>query len=430
MDARLPLNPNLGFYRKSAKELKRAVAAQDEGAVARLVRSHPRYRGRQVVDLQGADVSLGDAQLVIAREHGFSTWAEFKAAIEKAAANPESSASDRLVAAIKGADHNTVRDLLTQDRSLAAASDSQGVLPLVEACERGFLEIVRLLLDAGADPREPQALLSAAHSGPTKRAPALDVVELLIERGAPNDIFTHAALGRVDDIRRELPNVDINARGPAGSPALSLAAGNGHVEAVRVLLEAGAQPSAGLWAYVFLHIWGASYREIATMLVDRGAPCSFHEACLLSHLPTVRRLLAADPDLKDRRGGPDGLLPMERAIFSGDVELARVLVEAGAADPTGQGRALVEAESQQGKTFAGALYRNCSFQNANFQDCNLRNVVLHDVDLSGARIGMVNLTGVRIDAAWIDGLTIYGIEVQPLLVQERKRREAEKKKAK
>jgi ankyrin repeat protein len=427
MDARLPLNPNLGFYRKSAKELKRAIAARDAGALARLVAGHPRYQGESPARAAEGGVSLKDAQLVIAREHGFATWAEFKTAVEKAAASPQPKPADRLLAAIKAGDGEAVRELLASAPALAVARDSEGLSPLVEACDRGLMEMVRLLLDAGADARQQGALEAAAHAGPHKMRAALDVVKLLIERGAPNDFYTHAMLGLAEDIRRDLATTDVNTPGPSGATALDLAAGNGHVEAVRLLLDAGATPSAALWRRVFLHTWSADYREIARMLVDRGAPCTFKEACEIGHAPAARRLLAANPELKDRPGPFDDL-PMNAAILRGDVELARVLLEAGAADPRGQGRALVDAEPQRGKNLTGALYRNCTFDNANFQSCSFEGVVLHDVDLSGMRISFANLKGVSIGECGISGMTIWGIEVEPLLAQEQRRRAAEKKK--
>ena len=427
MDARLPLNPNLGFYRKSAKELKRAIAARDAGAVARLIAGHPRYKGESPASAAAGDVSLKDAQLVIAREHGFTTWAEFKVAVEKAAASPQPTPADRLMAAIKAGDRDAARELLASAPGLASTPDSAGTLPLVEACDRGLLEMVRLLLDAGADGRQRGALEAAAHAGPHKMRAALDVVALLIERGAPNDFYTHAMLGKAEDLRHDLASTDVNAPRPSGTTALDLAAGNGHVEAVRVLLDAGANPTAALWHRIFLHTWSADYREIARMLVDRGAPCTFNEACEIGHAPAVRRLLAANPELKDRPG-PFGELPMAAAIVRGDVELARALLEAGAADPRGQGRALVDAAPQRGKSFGGAVFRNCSFDNANFQSCSFEGVVLHDVDLSGMRISFANLKNVSIGECGISGLTIWGIEVEPLLAEEQRRRASAKTK--
>jgi hypothetical protein len=412
MDARLPLHPNLGFYRKSAKELKRALAASEPAALARLAKSHPR---------PPSEVTLKDAQLVIARELGFGTWAELKTAVEEAARTPALSPADQVLAAVKARDEAGLRALLASHPGVPLGP------PLVEACDRGALPIVTALLDAGADAREPEALFSAAHPGPHKSRPALDVIEVLIARGAPDDFLTHAALGKVDDLRRELPGVEINARGRGGNSALGLAAGNGHVEAVKLLLEAGAEPTQHLLEHVFLHAWGAPYREIARLFLDRGLTCSFTEACMVIHLPTVRRLLAADPELKDRPD-EDGVVPIMDAVLHAEGDLARVLLEAGAADPTGQGRALVEGEPQRGQRFERTVFRNCTFDRANFHDCSLENVIFSDVDLSGARFRMINLSNVHIDSAWINGLTIYGIEVAPLLAAEQRRRAAEKKK--
>src|SRR5262245_18567755 len=134
MDARLPSNPNLGFYRRLAKDLKHALVADDPKAKARLAQHHPRFRGRSV--------SLGDAQLVIAREHGYSAGSELRRAVESAATTPGASPIDELISAIPVGDLDRVRRSLAVDRPLARQSDSKGTLPLVEACDRGALAIV------------------------------------------------------------------------------------------------------------------------------------------------------------------------------------------------------------------------------------------------------------------------------------------------
>jgi ankyrin repeat protein len=426
MDARLPLNPNLGFYRKTAKELKRAIAAGDAAALARLIASHPRYQGQQAKSVEAGKVSLKDTQLVIARGHGLATWAEFKAAVEKAAATPQPTPAERLLAAIQAGDGDAARALVASDPALVSRPTPDGSIPFIEACDRGRVDMVRILLDAGADARDPRALAAAAHPGPHKKKAAMEVVDLLIARGAANDVYTQAMLGRADELRRALPGVDVNAPGPSGATALALAAGNGHAEAARVLLEAGATPTKKIWDHVLLHLWGASYREIARLMVDHGAACSFEEACEIGHAGAARRLLTADPTLKDRPAG-DGVLPLDRAILRGNAEIAAVLVEAGAADPHGQGRALAETEPQRGRNVARAVFRNCTLDNANFQSCSFENVVFHDVDLSGVQISYANLAGVRIGECSIKGLVIWGIEVEPLLAKEQQRRRAAKK---
>jgi len=75
---RLPPRPNLDQYRKQAKELLSAVRAGDAGA-RRLFRvHHPRRPG----EIDVSRFRLADAQLVVAREHGFTSWTTFAVAVQ------------------------------------------------------------------------------------------------------------------------------------------------------------------------------------------------------------------------------------------------------------------------------------------------------------------------------------------------------------
>jgi uncharacterized protein len=69
--------------------------------------------------------------------------------------------------------------------------------------------------------------------------------------------------------------------------------------------------------------------DIARLLIDRGAPVSFPEACALGDQARVQELLAADPSALNTRS-PDGFPPMPMAIFFGHGALARWLIEQGA----------------------------------------------------------------------------------------------------
>ncbi|HEY4160275.1 MAG TPA: ankyrin repeat domain-containing protein, partial [Polyangiaceae bacterium] len=330
------------------------------------------------------------------------------------------------------ADLDTVRALCARHARLAAQRDSKGSWPLVEACDRGALEIARALLDAGADAKQGDPLLAAAHAGPHKKGPALAVVALLLDRGAPNDLFTHALLGRVDELKRDLLGADVNALGPADSSALFLAAWNGQREAVQVLLDAGAEPNPvgrngqSTWQCLMLHIWSERHREIARLLLARGVPCTFQEACILSHTPTIERMLAVDPGLKDRANDA-GVTPLGIAVLNADVELARILLAAGAADPKGRAHALVHGVRCSDEDLSERVYRNCALKRTNFHDCNLEDSTFSNVNLAGVRIDNVNLSGASIDNAFITGLTIYGIDVEPLLRRELTRRAARKR---
>lgn len=81
--ARLPLFSdtdsalNLERLRKQAKTLKKSLHAGEAEAVSRLRASHPRGR-----DLDPVTVKLADAQCVIAREAGLSSWPALKSHID------------------------------------------------------------------------------------------------------------------------------------------------------------------------------------------------------------------------------------------------------------------------------------------------------------------------------------------------------------
>jgi hypothetical protein len=65
----LPPRPSLEYERKEAKALHRRLRAGDADALARAAAQHPRIRD---IDLERR--RLSDAQLVIAREYGFTSW--------------------------------------------------------------------------------------------------------------------------------------------------------------------------------------------------------------------------------------------------------------------------------------------------------------------------------------------------------------------
>jgi hypothetical protein len=68
----LPDNADLGQLRAQAKELRRAYAGGSPAAISRVRLVHPQAQ---------AEIQLRDAQLVIAREHGFDGWRDLAAAV-------------------------------------------------------------------------------------------------------------------------------------------------------------------------------------------------------------------------------------------------------------------------------------------------------------------------------------------------------------
>ena len=85
----LPALPNLEYYRKQAKHLQHTYETGDAAAQAR------------VADVLGDRAAerflLSDAQFVVAQEHGFRTWAEFRTHIQS-----QRTAEDRPVSRLMG----------------------------------------------------------------------------------------------------------------------------------------------------------------------------------------------------------------------------------------------------------------------------------------------------------------------------------------
>jgi hypothetical protein len=79
----LPDRPNLGQYKKQAKELVKALRSADADALARVRAHHPRLGAVTASDARLTAFVLADAQLVIAREHGIESWPKFLQEIEK-----------------------------------------------------------------------------------------------------------------------------------------------------------------------------------------------------------------------------------------------------------------------------------------------------------------------------------------------------------
>jgi len=71
--AEMPEHPSLDSFRRQARALQRAVRDGDPAAVRRLGRHHP---GGVPGDASGLQLSA--AQLVVAREYGFTSWTRLR----------------------------------------------------------------------------------------------------------------------------------------------------------------------------------------------------------------------------------------------------------------------------------------------------------------------------------------------------------------
>src|SRR5687767_8011479 len=102
----LPEKPHLDVPKREARTLLKEWRAGLPEALERIRRRHPKFQEADPAAISTAKFLLNDAQLVLAREYGFSNWAELK---ERINAN---TVVELLQKAIRGDDGETVVRLL------------------------------------------------------------------------------------------------------------------------------------------------------------------------------------------------------------------------------------------------------------------------------------------------------------------------------
>lgn len=322
----LPDRPNLEQYKKQAKEFLRETAAGDprewgtpggrgSEAIGRILSHHPRLKDATPEQLRA--ISLADAQLVVAREHGFESWLKFAKHVEKLrviraleelddpvntfievacvdrhgwhasgtlehaemilSRYPEAGTANIYTAAVLG-DAGKVRTYLEGERSLAtAAGGPHGWDALTYLCFSRYLRIdktrsdsfvaaARALLEAGADANTgwieyiddpPRPVREPAIYGAAAIAQNPDLTRLLLEFGAdPNDEETpyHVAEGYDNTVLQIL--LDSGRFSETSLATVASRKCDWHDDAgLKLVLEHGVNPNyLTVWKYTpFLH---------------------------------------------------------------------------------------------------------------------------------------------------------------------------------
>jgi hypothetical protein len=98
MSKQLPVRPSLEHLKAQAKDLLVALERGDAAAFARVSRSLPAAHGAAEEKIRRLGLALHDAQSVVAREYGFSSWAELKAEVTSKTEGPSAAALRELMA--------------------------------------------------------------------------------------------------------------------------------------------------------------------------------------------------------------------------------------------------------------------------------------------------------------------------------------------
>jgi ankyrin repeat protein len=316
-DREIPARPNLEQYKKQAKDLAGDCGLSVAEAVARVRRRHPRFYNIPESEFRGEQVALADAQLVIAREHGFESWPKFAKHIERVnlirsvaslpdpvaafieeacvsrhsshgsgtleraemilARYPEVAANNIYTAAIL-ADEAGVRGFLGQDANGGTAKGGPlGWDALTHLCfsrylridttrSKAFVRTARALLDAGAsantgwfemiDHPNPRPILESAIYGAAGIAQHAELTRLLLERGAdPNDEETpyHVPEGYDNTVLRVV--LESGMLNQDSLNTILLRKSDWHDEdGIQLALDYGANPNqATRWGFTALH---------------------------------------------------------------------------------------------------------------------------------------------------------------------------------
>lgn len=181
--------------------------------------------------------------------------------------------------------HLKMVQFLLERNVIVDAVEEDGATALWLACQEGYTEIVKLLLDAGANPSAETVQSGCRPLHQACQNGHLETVKLLVSRG-----------------------VSIDYGGKKGATGLWLACQQGHTEIVRYLMELGANTNV---------------RSV------KSGRAPLHQACQNGHDAVVWLLLRSfnvEIDVAEE----DGVTPLWLACQQGHTEIVKRLLELGA----------------------------------------------------------------------------------------------------
>ncbi len=308
-----------------------AVRADDLPTVQMLIRA-----GANV----NATSRYGMTPIIFAAENGDP---KVLAALLKAGANPNSALSEgqtALMTAARTGNVESINLLIETGANVDVKEQWQGQTALMWAASQNNAGAVKTLIDAGADKNARSKLLSF----PEFKWETSGMVVTVLPRGGWTPLMYAARDGALDAAAALADaHADLNATDPDGTTALMYAITNAHFDTAAVLIEKGADPNVAdstgttaLYSAVDMHTLGPMLSRPSPKLVDK-----------LDAADIVRLLIAKGANVNARLKRPiigrhhtptgdaslgEGTTALARAAKSNDLQLMRMLLDAGA-DP-------------------------------------------------------------------------------------------------
>ena len=324
---RLALNANLEHLKYQARDLLKDHAARLPETAQQIREFHPRFGRATDDEIFGAGLRLSDAQLTIAREHGFPSWTRLKRHIQK----------PTLVDRLDLPHHERIEDQLF--RRAVDFVDAGSVAELGALLKQHpKLMQQRLLFEGGNYFRMP-TLLEFVAENPVRHGKLpeniVDVAQVILEAGpdaaSRNETLMLVATGSVARVCKvQIALIDLLCESGADADAAArMAAVLNEHDSVRALIRNGAKVDLPIAAALG---WVAEFDALSSEAGAEERHLAMAGAAQFGHAEIVRRLLDAgeDPNRYNPPGGHSHGTPLHHAAGGGHEAVVRLLVDRGA----------------------------------------------------------------------------------------------------